>query len=278
MKISFVFLAFLLILTIGIFAYGLLDGRLMPGSDHPDNNSSINTSNNTSIIVSATAIPSPCPTPPTTTPEPSSYLLYDNFNGDGDIWTKRANTWSSSYAYTVFEPDNVWYDDGKAVLRSYVDDHTGGEIKSDGEYSYGKYRASIKLDQTQGSYLTFYSYQWPTGNNREGHYEIDIELQKIEDRYTALFSTWVKGIKSRYMYYLPFDPQDGYHTYGYDWYPDRVEFYIDNMDTPVWTSRSNIPDHPMYVYFQNWIPRSVPEQHGDGISTEYVDWVSVAPL
>ncbi len=211
-------------------------------------------------------------------PYSPSYLLYDNFSYDNGRWAKRNNTWSSSYAYTTFKPTNVWYEDGKLVLRSYVDNHTGGEYKSDDKYSYGKYSASIKVSQTPGTYLTFYSYQWPTGILREGHNEIDIEIQYIDGRYTALLSTWVKGVKSRYMYYLPFDPSEDYHTYGYDWYPDRVEFYIDNMSKPVWTSRSNIPAQPMYVYFQNWVIRDVPASHGDGINTEYVDWVTVEPL
>ncbi|AFC99311.1 Beta-glucanase/Beta-glucan synthetase [Methanocella conradii HZ254] len=218
------------------------------------------------------------PDNPTDPPYSASYLLYDNFSYDSGRWAKRDNTWSSSYAYTVFKPSNVWHENGNLVLRSYVNNHTGGEYKSDDKYFYGKYRASIKVDQTPGTYQTFYSYQWPTGILREGHNEIDIEIQKADGKYTALFSTWVKGVKSRYMYYMPFDPSEDYHTYGYDWYPDRVEFYIDDMSKPIWTSRSNVPAQPMYVYFQNWVQRDVPADHGGGVNTEYVDWVTVEPL
>lgn len=236
--------------------------------------------NTTTATVSPPANATAVATPePATDPAYSaSYLLYDNFNTNSGRWSKRSNTWSSSYAYTMFKTDNVWYEDGKLMLRSYVDDHTGGEYKSDGKYSYGKYRASIKVDLTPGAYQTFYSYQWPTGSNRQGHYEIDIEIQKIDGKYCALFSTWVNGVKSRYMYYMPFDPSEDYHTYGYNWYSDRVEFYIDDMQKPLWTTNSYIPHEPMYVYFQNWVVKSVPSDHGNGVNTEYVDWVTVEPL
>jgi beta-glucanase (GH16 family) len=229
----------------------------------------------------ATPVPTKAPTAtPTTTPvvgEPapsSKYALYDNFNADSSTkWSKRSNTWDSSFAYTIFKTANVWYDSsGKLVLRSYVNDHTGGEYKSNGLYSYGKYRASIKLSQTTGTFETFYSYQWPASGKL--HNEIDIELIKNADgSTTAMLSTWVDYKYDRNTLKLSFDPSAGYHTYGYNWYSDRVEFYID--DKLVWTSYGHIPDKPMYVYFQNWVVKDVPSSHGDGINTEYVDWVTV---
>ncbi|AFC99313.1 Beta-glucanase/Beta-glucan synthetase [Methanocella conradii HZ254] len=226
-----------------------------------------------------TVTPTPTPTPITNEPTPSTkYVLYDNFNKDSsNNWTKRSNVWSSSYVYTIFKPSNVWYENGKLVLRSYVDNHTGAEYKSNGIYSYGKYRASIKLSQTPGTYEAFFSYQWPTST--KVHNEIDIEFIKGTDgTTTAMLSTWVNYQYDRKTIKLSFDPSAGYHTYGYNWYPDRVEFYIDDMSKPVWTSYGHIPNEAMYVYFQNWVVKDVPSSHGDGVNTEYVDWVTVEPL
>jgi beta-glucanase (GH16 family) len=271
-KTFFTILAFILVMVTIIFVYA---GDVLNFNSNQEDDIYVPYKPVVDMLPNLT-IEDPAPSVEATDPAySSSYALYDNFNVNSDGWSKRSNTWSSSYAYTIFKPSNVWYEDGKLVLRSYVDDHTGGEYKSDDKYSYGKYRASIKVDQTPGTYLTFYSYQWPTGANREGHYEIDIEIQKIDGKYTALFSTWVEGVKCRYMYYMPFDPSEKYHTYGYNWYPDRVEFYIDDMSKPIWTSRSNIPGEPMYVYFQNWVVKDVPYDHGNGVNTEYVDWVTV---
>jgi beta-glucanase (GH16 family) len=271
-KTFFTILAFILVMATIIFVYA---GDILNVNSNLEDDIYVPDKPVVDMLPNLT-IEDPAPSVVATDPAySSSYALYDNFNMNSGGWSKRSNTWSSSYAYTIFDPSNVWYEDGKLVLRSYVDDHMGGEYKSDDKYSYGKYRASIKVDQTPGTYLTFYSYQWPTGANREGHNEIDIEIQKIDGKYTALFSTWVEGVKSRYMYYMPFDPSEKYHTYGYNWYPDRVEFYIDDMSKPIWTSRSNIPGEPMYVYFQNWVQRDVPSDHGNGVNTEYVDWVTV---
>ncbi len=275
-KTFFSFLAFILVLVavILLYANNVNDTHVIQDNDSIYVPSDAVVNNSTNLTVEDT----PQPTVTTDPAYSASYLLYDNFNSDSGRWTKRTNTWSSSYAYTIFKPSNVWYENGNLVLRSYVDDHTGGEYKSDDKYLYGKYRASIRVNQTPGTYLTFYSYQWPTGGYREGHNEIDIEIQKIDGKYTALFSTWVEGVKSRYMYYMPFDPSEKYHTYGYNWYQDHVDFYIDDMSKPIWTSKSNIPAEPMYVYFQNWVVKNVPSSHGDGINTEYVDWVTVGPL
>jgi beta-glucanase (GH16 family) len=216
----------------------------------------------------------PTPSPAAGEPSPSTkYSLYDNFNTDSSAkWAERSNTWSSDFAYTIFKPENVWYENGKLVLRSYVGEHTGGEVKSSGLYSYGKYRTSLKLSQTVGTFETFYSYQWPTTD--KVHNEIDIELIKNSDgSTTAMLSTWVDYKYDRTTIKLSFDPSAAYHTYGYDWYADHVGFYID--DKLVWTSYGHIPNKPMYVYFQNWIVRDVPSGYGDGVNTEYVDWVTV---
>lgn len=285
MRTFFAFLAFIMALAAIIFIY---TGDALNGNSYEDNETVYvpdDPANTTNVTVSPTKpaitiepVITPVPTIDTNPAYSTSYLLYDDFKSSNGRWSKRSNTWSSSYAYTIFKPENVWYDDGKLVLRSYVDDHAGGEYKSDEKYSYGKYRASIMVDQTPGTYQTFYSYQWPTGSNRQGHNEVDIEIQKIDGKYTALFSTWVNGVKSRYMHYMSFDPSAAYHTYGYNWYPDRVDFFIDDMSSPIWTSKSNIPHEPMYVYFQNWVQRDVPSSHGDGVNTEYVDWVTVEPL
>lgn len=210
-------------------------------------------------------------------PAPSSdYRLYDSFNSlRNDLWTISSYKPDSDTLTTTFMPSNVLVSDGKLVLRSYVDNNVGGEYKSNGKYYLGNYRASIKVNQTAGSYLTFFAYVWPSDQGTNTHNEIDIELIKDHGKTEAMLSTWQNYVRTQYLYTLPFDPSASYHTYGFDWYTDRVEFFIDDTSKPVWASYSNIPVDPMYVYFNNWVEKNPPASHGNGVSSEYVDWVTV---
>ena len=206
----------------------------------------------------------------------SGYKLYDTFDSlRSDLWTVSSYKPNSDTLTTTFMPSNVWSGDGRLVLRSIHDDNTGGEYKSNDKFYLGKYRASINVDPVPGTFLTFFAYVWPSDQGNNVHNEIDIELIDNHGKATAMLSTWRNYVKTQYLYALPFDPSAGYHTYGFDWYADRVEFYIDDMTTPVWTSCSNIPQDPMYVYFNSWVEKNPPANHGNGVSTEYVDWVTV---
>jgi beta-glucanase (GH16 family) len=229
--------------------------------------------------VTPTATPTATATPGSGEPAPSSkYAVYDTFSSyNTNVWTKSDYT-MDSFIDTKFMPSNIYYQDGKMVMKSYVDQHTGSELKSNAKYSYGKYRASIKLDQTEGSWLTFFSYMWETGANREGHNEMDFEFQKSGSTTTALLSSFHNDQLVQSRYTLPFDPSAAYHVYEYDWYSDRVEFYIDDNPTPIWVAKTVVPSGTTFLYFQNWIQQNPSSNHGDGENTEYVDWVTYEPF
>jgi len=165
----------------------------------------------------------------------------------------------------------VTFSNGKLVLKSTVDNHQGGEYCSVSRYFYGMYQASIRVEQTPGTTTSFYTYKGPEPT---GHNEIDIEFIKQSDGSTTVyFITWLHGAKTGKSFRLPFDPGAAYHTYGFNWQRDHVDFFIDDMTRPMWTSYSNIPNEASYLLFSNWVFSS-PPPHGDGINYEYVDWVS----
>jgi beta-glucanase (GH16 family) len=232
--------------------------------------------------VTPTATPKPSATPtatprPTVTPTPApstGYILKDDFTSlNSNVWGVSAYD-QNSFIDTTFLTSNVWFSNGNLVLRADVDKHTGGELKSKGLYRYGKYRASMKLDATPGTYLTFFNYIWNGGNGGEKHNEVDIEV--IDGGKKAMLTTWFDGKRNYYIYTLPFDASAAYHVYGYDWYSDHVDFWIDGKK--VWTSTSIIPYQDTYLYFNSWVVKDVPASHGDGINTQYVDWVTVEKI
>jgi beta-glucanase (GH16 family) len=238
--------------------------------------------------VAPTATPTATPKPtvaPTATPLPtnpgepapsSKYLLYDNFSVDNGKWTKRDGTWDNGFAQVTFKPSNVYFSNGKVHLKAYVANRTGSEEWYKGaKYLYGKYRASMKLDQTPGTYMALFSYQWSATG--VVHNEIDIELFKQNGKTVAMFSNYVDHVRDTSTYTLPFDPSAAYHVYGYNWYKDRVEYYIDDMTKPVWVSYRYVPQGYMYVQFQDWTLKN-PGSYGSGVNELHVDWVTVEPI
>lgn len=206
---------------------------------------------------------------------PPGYLLYDDFaKKNEDVWTVSSYRPDSDFIDTTFVPGGVNFSGGDLVLKSCVDQHLGAEYKTKGKFLYGKFRASMRLDQTPGTYMTFFLYTPEPGD----HNEIDIELIKSGNTTRARLTTWVNMQKNERTFVLSFDPSRDYHLYGFDWHKDRVDFYIDDMDSPVWTSTERVPQGSCYLYLNSWVVKQVPASHGDGVNTQYVDWVTVQPV
>lgn len=203
------------------------------------------------------------------------YTLYDNFNRErSDVWTKPFYKPTSAFIDTTFLPSYVEFLNGDLVLRSNVNEHRGSEYKTKQQFLYGKYRASIRTTQTPGTFLAFFLYT-PDPDN---HNEIDIEFTKSDGASKVRLTTWVQMEKNEHTYALAFDPSQDYHVYGFDWHPDHVDFYIDDLEHPLWTSTDMVPQGACYLYFNNWVVKDVPQDHGDGANAMYVDWVTVQPL
>ena len=204
-----------------------------------------------------------------------NYTLYDSFNSErADVWQKPHYKPTSTFIDTTFLPSGVEFLNGDLVLRSNVGLHQGSEYKTKERFKFGQYRASIRASQTPGTYMAFFVYN-PDPNN---HNEVDIELVKTGNLTKAIFTTWEAMKKNEQTYVLAFDPSQDYHVYGFDWHSDRVDFYVDDMETPVCTSMSMVPQGSCYVYFNNWVVKAVPKDYGDGINAMYVDWVTVKPI
>jgi beta-glucanase (GH16 family) len=141
-------------------------------------------------------------------------------------------------------------------------------------YGFGKYRANMKLDQTPGAFMAFFTFKGPIPDD---HNEIDIEILEQGSTTTAYFNTAYQGTVGNGQYVLPFDPSAAYHTYAFDWYPDHIDFFVDDMTHPVWTSYKGIPQEPSYLLFNTHI-NTLNYPDIEGINTLYVDWVTVEPV
>jgi len=125
-----------------------------------------------------------------------------------------------------------------------------GFIYTKEHFSYGSYSARIKVSDVPGAVASFFACSEIAKVFSDGtHDEIDFELITARP-HAVLMTTWymgtgMEGFKQTLTHNSSlwedpsFDIRD-WHVYRFDWYPERVEFYIDGIKR--WTSRRAIPE------------------------------------
>lgn len=203
---------------------------------------------------------------------------------DMDRWDLSTGTGPGEHYPTTFDPGNVITTlQDELQIRVPYQTRQGGQIVTDDFVSYGRYRARIKassVDNTiQGFFVYAHEYE---EEGRLGHREIDIEFGLTEHRNEISFGTWINGVKELIPpIALTWDPSEKYYEYGFDWYEDRVDFWVGPFR--VWQSDWEIsPDpsgQPLKLMFNNWVkdwpPDNPPLPQDD--SYLLVDWVSYQP-
>lgn len=203
-------------------------------------------------------------------------------------------------------PDNVTVSDGLLHIALKREDRNGkqytcGGVISKRTFGYGYYETRAQLWGDQG----FHSALWTTGlsdyipdtpeykgpNNRTN--EIDgFEVDSHDpSRFTQVSHWYVPhhvGNPGR-LYHGP-DSSDGYHTYGFEWTPTEVRYYIDGKLTQVlpkdgphglqnvWLTtlgytapvdETNLPGETTWEYFRYYAP--VDSAHDQSADTVVVD-------
>ena len=104
---------------------------------------------------------------------------------------------------------------------------------------------AIKND---GVVSSFFTYTGPSDNNPWD--EIDIEVLG-KDTTKVQFNYYTNGQGNHeYMYDLGFYASEGYHTYGFDWQPDKITWYVDGK--AVYSATSDIPSTPGKIMMNVW--------------------------
>ena len=139
------------------------------------------------------------------------------------------------------------------------------------DFFYGTYRASIRMSPVPGAVVGWFTYLGRPLN------EIDVEFL-TRDPLVAHFTlhhiqTGVDhGRKT-----LDFDPSAAFHEYRYDWYKERVDYFIDGQ--PAATLTRQVPDMPSRLMLNHW-SGNIPT-FGGAAPTEdaimQIDWVYYSP-
>lgn len=170
--------------------------------------------------------------------------LSENFDSfDETKWSKGDHNLGRSY----LDPNNVSVSSGNLEIKLPANSLDGGEIKSEGLYSYGSYSARMKLPHAPSSITSFFLYEPPDYAS-----EIDIEFYNDASR-KIMFSTYARGKQTHTQTMtLPFDPTIDFHDYRFDYNSNSVSFYADGKLMKRW--KGGVPKNLMHLYVNAWYP------------------------
>ncbi len=103
--------------------------------------------------------------------------------------------------------------------------YISGEIATREEYLYGYFETRFRMPRGNGLVAAFFTFTRPDGQATWN--EIDMELLGRDPRRLELVYH-VAGQANLQVINLPFDPSEGFHTYGFEWRPNRIRWYVDN--------------------------------------------------
>ena len=150
----------------------------------------------------------------------------------------------------------------------------GGEFRTNDFYHYGYYETSMQAIKNDGVVSSFFTYTGPSDDNPWD--EIDIEILGKDT--TKVQLNYYKNGQGGHeqMVDLGFDASEGYHTYGFDWQPDHITWYVDGKE--IWTMRGDMPTTPGKIMMNAWPGRTVDEwlkaYNGNKPLTARYQWVT----
>ena len=106
--------------------------------------------------------------------------------------------------------------------------YRGAELRTVDPVLYGKFEARYKPAQGDGLVSSFFTYNDDNPNTPWS--EIDIEILGVYD-HVVDFNTITWGQQSHIrQHYVPFNPHEDFHIYGFEWTPDYVAWFIDGVE------------------------------------------------
>lgn len=131
--------------------------------------------------------------------------------------------------------------------------YAGAEIRSHGFYGYGRYEVSMKAIKNDGVVSSFFTYTGPSDQNPWD--EIDFEILGRDTTKVQLnYFTNGKG-NHEWMHDLGFDASEDFHRYAFEWRPDRIDWFVD--DVLIHTATEDIPQTPGKIMANVWCGKGV---------------------
>lgn len=141
-----------------------------------------------------------------------------------DGWTNgpwMANDWRASEVEVT--PEGLTLHLRPAPAGSKLE-YAGAEIQTRDSYRYGYFEARMRIPRGSGVIAAMFTYAGKSGAVKPN--EMDIEILGRATEYVEM-TIHETGHTTTRKQQMPFDSADGYHTYGLDWQPGHVRWYLD---------------------------------------------------
>jgi len=167
---------------------------------------------------------------------------FDGSNIDGSKWALdiQGPGWVNHewQAYTS-RPENARLENGHLVLEGRNDWFQGNQYSSArlrsvgaGTWTYGRVEARIQLPGGRGTWPAFwmlpddFSRGWPACGEVDIMEEVGYDQDSIHGTTHSAAYNWTNG-KQRTSTTSAGGATTGYHVYAVEWFPDRIDFFVD---------------------------------------------------
>lgn len=167
------------------------------------------------------------------------------------------------------------------IQATLAKDYKGAELYSTQSWLYGKIEVRMKVAKASGILSTFFTYK--NGSEISGTFweEIDIEVLGKNNAQTFQ-SNIISGNPKKTtegLHSQPFSLADDYHTYGLEWTPDYVAWFLDGIEVRKETG-DQVQElvNPQSFRFNLWAANIVqwvgPFNAADLPVYQYVNWIT----
>jgi beta-glucanase (GH16 family) len=157
---------------------------------------------------------------------------------------------------------------------------SSGELQSDMPFHYGYYEIRMQAPRGSGLVSGFFTYTRAGGTRTWD--EIDVEILGRNTR-AVQFTYFSRGQRYITTVRLPFDAAEGMHTYGFEWRPDAIRWFVDGvMMHEELGARGPLPQSAQRLYVHLWNSETLrgwlgPILPWDGPWRLNVDCIAYAP-
>ena len=164
-------------------------------------------------------------------------------NGSSSLF-ECSDGWTNGNMFNVtWRAENCTFENGIMSLTIDKDSkvgtvpYSGAEYRSKDFYGCGRYEVRMKAIKNDGVVSSFFTYTGPSDNNPWD--EIDIEILG-KDTTKVQFNYFTNGQGNHeFMYDLGFDASEDFHDYAFEWYEDKIVWFVDGKEAH--TATENIP-------------------------------------
>jgi len=142
--------------------------------------------------------------------------------------------------------------------------YRGGSVYTKRAFSYGSYRAEFSVPDTGGLVCGFFTYH--RSDDNAPSYEIDVEILTGEPEHNkVMFTTWNGWLKGHDEWRNDEIHHDSntvrvpgldfrkLNTYGFDWSPGKVDFFVNDSRVDGW-SNDSVPQTIQKIHLNIWTP------------------------